>query len=331
MAALYHRVNPAGQNGQSFTHGEHLMGHGCSGPLTAALLLPGSIPRLLCGQATPRDTARHDAYVPSRRVLSAADPFDELASSHHKAAAPPALAPDSTHSPLGLDPLAHLWRPESGGADLLGIGSTSQPTAPASTSNGSYSRKVSDPWDIFDLPPPQQTHKAHQSTTSQPHRATGTVSTGDLLQLYDDEPHSSQNRARSPSPVAHDRGVHGSASTPEMQQGNGDSQAQGSESVSTSSTPGPQGAGAANDGTEQRELFIYALPLGKEKLVFLPIRGWQEEPKPPPQGEEQGRNPQTDLQAQTPAHRHITRTLETEAWSDGSTTKQSCSCQGRIQ
>lgn len=35
---------------------------------------------------------------------------------------------------------------------------------------------------------------------------------------------------------------------------------------------------------QPRELNIYAIPLTKEKLVFLPIAGWQDKPQLPPKG-----------------------------------------------
>lgn len=46
-------------------------------------------------------------------------------------------------------------------------------------------------------------------------------------------------------------------------------------------------AGGAPEGAEagpeqQRELLIYAIPLTRERLVFLPVAGWTEEPKQAP-------------------------------------------------
>jgi hypothetical protein len=45
-----------------------------------------------------------------------------------------------------------------------------------------------------------------------------------------------------------------------------------------------QGQGQGQGDTEVRELLIYAIPLLKERFVFLPVAGWKEQEKPPQPG-----------------------------------------------
>ncbi len=209
----------------------------------------------------------------------------------------PRIAPDSSLGPLALDPLAEVWPCESGSActnngkaNATAAGSASKPPPgpPSQASTRQQDSQVPagvDAWDLEDLmrltttqsTAPRTQSAASllkpQSTPGGPsgsNRATSglhSASTGDLLGIQDGA-HFSPRFADASNGGSPRRG--GPLSNGNSQQGQ-----------QTDAQGGPQGAdvvAAGNDtaggsGNEQRELFIYALPLSRDKLVFLPIAG----------------------------------------------------------
>ena len=237
-------------------------------------------------------------------------------------AAPSTAAPPTTsanrpisHTP-STDPLDFLWR----GSDLDPLGASGPVPVPASTSGDLSTHPAAtateggpqgsgqqpDFW-AFDFPPSPArsgsapTRPSGTSTQRAPFHhhlqqakpAAAAASTGDLLQLDDEEDSISRGnaqqqnsrdaaRARTQSAgdlAALDKEGGGGPSSSSQQ----DASSQQNRSQSTSGQQ--QGAdGEAGTSTEQRELLIYAVPLTREKLVFLPVMGWSEGPPEPPAG-----------------------------------------------
>eukprot|EP00798_Chlamydomonas_sp_ICE-L_P021694 gene21694-28717_t len=208
------------------------------------------------GPAFPAKHAARESYIELSSFSSKAfDPFAELASMP-VGDEPSNLASNSTPEGAVSAPVtAEVWG--SQGFDPF------QPVTCHNDPLGAYLRSQLAPYDAGAIPSANGQHGMDIANL---------LGDGDLFSA--------------PPPATH-QGANGTA---DSQRGCTASAPEGRPSSCTDIVvAGPDGEGELGeaDGAhvgEQRELRIYAVPLCSERLIFLPVTSWREEPDPPPAG-----------------------------------------------